>query len=298
MNRKSVDIIKEAYKPIKVTIKKNVEILESTSGCFVLKEKKRNIRELYDYLTSRSFLFFPSLVDDSREGVNIFSYVSDTPMPIEQKGVDFIKVVALLHQKTTYYKDVSNDEFKKIYDDILSQIDYLTFFYENTYEESFKSVYPSPSEYFLLTHISKILASLKFAKNELENWYQLVSNSTRYRVCQIHNHLSLEHFRKSEKDYLISWEESRKDSPVMDLVKFYQETYFDLNFEAVLKEYFNICPWSEEEKKLFFIVISIPKKFDEKASEFERVKNIRNVLDYIYKTENLIRPYYAIEQKE
>ena len=39
MNLRSVDVIKDVYKPTKVTIKGNVQILESTSGNIVLKEK-------------------------------------------------------------------------------------------------------------------------------------------------------------------------------------------------------------------------------------------------------------------
>jgi len=298
MNLRSLDVIKEVYKPTKVTIIGNVELLESTSGNIVIKEKKdTNIRELYDYLSSRNFLFFPPLVDDSREGINIYSYVSDSNMPKEQRAMDFVKIVGLLHQKTTYYKDVSTDEYKKIYENVLSQIDYLTFYYEDLYKRYFESIFPSPSEYLLMSNISKILASLNFSHQELEKWYESVKQLNRYRVCQIHNNLDLSHFHKSDKDYLLSWDNARKDSPVIDLIQFYKKEYFDLNFEILLQEYFKTCTWSEEERKLFFIVISIPPKFIEKDSEFEVVKHVREVLDYVYKTENLVRPYYAIEQK-
>ncbi len=299
MNLRSLDVIKEAYKPLKVTILGNVQILESTSGTVVLKEKKdQNIRELYDYLKSRGFSYFPELVDDSREGINIYSYVTDSKMPKEQKAMDFIKIIALLHQKTTYYKDVSQDEYKKIYENVNNQIEYLLYYYEDIYQNYFKEVYPSPSKYLLLTNISKILASLHFSKKELETWWESTSKLSRFRVCQIHNNLNLEHFHKNEKEYLLSWDHSRRDSPIVDLVSFYKNVYFELNFESYLEEYLRICPWSEEEKKLFFIVISIPPKFEEKETEFVRCKNVRAVLDYVYKTERLIRPYYSVEQKQ
>ena len=114
MNRKSVEVIKQIYKPYKSTIQGRAHILESTSGNVVIKEKGEEIRTLYEYLQSRNFTHFPALLDDSRDGINVFEYVPDTKMPKEQKAMDFIKVVALLHQKTTYYKDVNEDEFKKI----------------------------------------------------------------------------------------------------------------------------------------------------------------------------------------
>jgi len=298
MNLRSLEVLKDLYRPTKVTMLKDVQILESTSGTFVIKEKKeKNIREIYDYLSSRNFSYFPALIDDSRDGVNVYSYVSDFKMPKEQKAMDFIKIVGLLHQKTTYYKDVSSDEYKKIYEDVSSQIEYLTYFYEQIYGEYFKVVFPSPSENLLLTNISKILASLNFSRNELEDWYKKVTILNRYRVCQIHNNLCLEHYHKSDGDYLLSWDKSCKDSPVKDLVEFYKCSYFDLNFEVIFNEYLRVCPWSEEEKQLFFIVISLPPKFLEKGSEFQKVNHVRNVLDYVYKTEHLIRPYYSKQEK-
>ena len=107
----------------------------------------------------------------------------------------------------------------------------------------------------------------------------------------------MDHFHKSDQECLLSWENSRKDSPVIDLVQFYKCVYFDLNFEVLFQEYLKVCSWSEEEKKLFFVVISIPPKFDEKGPQFEVVKHVRETFDYVYKTEQLIRPYYATEQK-
>ena len=297
MNSRSIEQIKEAYKPYKYTIKGNAHILNSTSGDIVIKEKKKDPKELYDYLYSRNFSNMPPIVDDNREGVVIYSYVPDTSMPKEQKASDLIKVLANLHQKTTYYKEVSTDEYKKIYEKIKEQIDYLRYYYDTTFDEFFKEVYPSPSHYFLLTNISKILAAFDFAEHELESWYEKVVDLKKYRVCQIHNKVSLEHFHKSDKEYLISWEDSRRDSPVLDLIKFYQDEYFDLPFQTLLATYQKINPLSDEEKQLFFIVISIPFKVDFKGSEVKVYQNIREVLDYVYKTEELIRPYYAVEKE-
>ena len=116
MNSRSIELIKEAYKPYKYTIKGHAHILNSTSGDIVIKEKKGKTQELYDYLYSRNFSNIPPLIDDKRKDVVIYQYVPDTSMPKEQKASDLIKVLANLHQKTTYYKEVSTDEYQKIYD--------------------------------------------------------------------------------------------------------------------------------------------------------------------------------------
>ena len=288
MNRESVEVLKQAYKPYKYTIQGSCHILKSTSGDVVIKEKKNDMNSLYQYLENRGFSSFPKLVDDSRNGVNVFEYVEEYPLPLEQKAEDMILLVAKLHSQTSYEKDVTTDDFRNIYYLIHEKIDYLKYYYESLYDEYFKSIYPSPHEYFLLTNYSKIYAALMYSSQKLETWYSHVKDLKKYRVCQIHHNLKLEHYINGEKNCLISWEHSTKDSPVLDIILFYQNNYFDLNFQDLLEKYFNICPWSNEEKELFNAVISIPFKFEEKGSEFEIVKQISKVLDYVYKTEELI----------
>lgn len=295
MNRKSLDVLKEIYKPTKITWKNKALVLESTSGNFVVKEKREDIRKLYDYLNSRSFTYFPPLIDDTREDINVFSYVKESYAPKEQKALDLIKMIALLHQKTTYYKDVTSDEYKKIYDELKEQIVYIRYYYENLYQDFFEKIYPSPSEYFLLTNISKILASLNYSEGSLEKWYDIVKGKTKYRVCQIHNNLSLDHVREN---CLISWEHARKDTPILDLIKFYKKSYFELNFEPLLNTYLKLNPLAKEEEDLLFLTLAIPPKVEFSYEEFESVKNIRKTLDYIYKTENLIRPYNTIKKEQ
>lgn len=297
MNSRSIDVIKEIYKPYKYTIKGGAHILKSTSGDVVVKEKKKDIKKLYNYLYSRNFNSFPDLIDDSREDIVVYKYASDTYMPKEQKASDLIKLIATLHHKTSYEKEVSKTDYQNIYDAINDQIEYLRYYYDTTFEEFFKEVYPSPSQYFLLTNISKILATFDFASHELEDWFSKVVDLKEFRVCQIHNKLSLDHYLKSDKDYLISWDDSRIDSPILDLIHFYQQEYFDLPFQNLFESYLKINPLSAEEKQLFFIVISLPFKIEFKGSELTIYQNIRKVLDYVYKTEELIRPYYAVEEE-
>ena len=73
---KSLEVLKNIYKPYRYTIRGNVLILETTSGDFVVKEKNndKSMHELYAYLMSRSFTNFPALVDASRNDVNVYEY--------------------------------------------------------------------------------------------------------------------------------------------------------------------------------------------------------------------------------
>jgi hypothetical protein len=202
-----------------------------------------------------------------------------------------------LHNKTSFYKAVNEDTFKEIYENIKSNIDYLRFYYDNLYEDIKKDIYMSPSRYYLIRNISKVFASLDFCQSELDIWFSMVKNQTKKRVCLIHNHLSLDHYIKKDKEYLISWDNARIDSPIVDLIGFYKKEYFNVSFDALISRYFNEVHLSDDEKKLFFILISLPEKIEFKESEFDSCKQIRNFMDYLFITDNLVRPYYAIEQE-
>ncbi len=296
---KSLEVLKQIYKPYRYTIQGHIVILSTTSGDLVVKQKSenQNVRALYSYLNSRSFTNFPPLVDESRSDVNVYEYIEGISMPQEQKSLDMIDLISGLHNKTTFYRPVTEDTFKEIYDHIKQNIDYLKNYYNQLYEETKKEIYMAPSHYLFMRNAYKIFASLDFCQKELDEWFFIVKEERKKRVSLIHNHLELDHFIKSDKDYLISWEKSRIDSPVMDLVEFYKNSYFQVNFEVLLSRYLEKVKLSEDEKKLFFLLISLPKKIEFSTDEFHSCKNVREALDYLFMTEQLVRPYYTIEQE-
>lgn len=298
MMNKSLNVIKEIYKPYKYTILGKIIILESTSGTFVVKEISKNIEKIYSYLKSRNFDNFPLIVDDSRSNLVVFEYVNDTVYPKEQRAIDLVKLVGNLHKKTSFYKDVTQDKFKEIYDAILSNINYLSELYDNYFDTFYKDIYLSPSKYLFMQNYSKIKANLSFCKSELDSYYDLVKTKNNTRVCVNHGNLSLDHFIRNSKDYLISWDNYCYDSPVLDLVKLYKKEFFNINFNNLLKTYFNIYSFTKDEEKLFFILISLSDEIKFLDNELISTQNIRKILDYIYKTEELIRPYYLENQKE
>lgn len=289
----SLEVLKSIYKPFRYTLKGSVTILETTSGNFVVKEKSKDLKELFNYLHSRNFSAFPNLIDDSRSGVNVFNYVEDTKMPQDQKAQDLINVVANLHNKTSFFKDVTEDSFKAIYEDIANNIKYFNDQNDLCYDKFFEEVNMSPSHYLFMRNFSKIKANLNFCQSELDKWYEGVKTDTKARVALVHNDIRLEHFIKSDQDYLISWDKATIDTPILDIINFYHNNYFDINFENILESYFNQFSLSENEKKLLFIIITLPIEIKFDQNEFNSCLNVRKALDYIYKTEKLIRPYYT-----
>lgn len=292
---KSIEILKSIYKPYRYTIKGKSTILETTCGDFIIKPKNKDINELYTYLTNRGFINYPKIIDSSRDEVNVFEYVEDVKLPKEQKCDDLIEIIASLHNKTSYFKEVSEDRFKSIYEDVLSNINYLSNYYNTLYEIGFNEVYASPSNYIFMRNYYKLNSALDYAKSELENWYSLVTSETKIRVCLIHNNLELNHLLN---DKLISWDNYMIDTPVIDIVKLYKKEWKNINFSEILERYMYKFPLLEYEKKLLFILISMPPEIKKSDNEFEKCKVVSEVMDYVFKTEELIRPYNTEHEEE
>lgn len=292
---KSIEVLKSIYKPYRYTIKGKSTILETTCGDFIIKPKNKDINELYTYLTNRGFINYPKIIDSSRDEVNVFEYVEDIKLPKEQKCDDLIEIIASLHNKTSYFKEVSEDKFKSIYEDVLSNINYLSNYYNTLYEIGFNEIYASPSNYIFMRNYYKLNSALEYAKSELENWYSLITSETKIRVCLIHNNLELNHLLN---DKLISWDNYMIDTPVIDIVKLYKKEWNNINFSEILERYMYKFPLLEYEKKLLFILISMPPEIKKSDNEFEKCKMVSEVMDYVFKTEELIRPYNTDHEEE
>ena len=292
---KSLEILKAIYKPYRYTIKGKATILETTTGDFIIKPKNKDINKLYNYLTNRGFINFPKIIDSSRDEVNVFEYVEDIKLPKEQKCDDLIDIIASLHNKTSYFKEVSEDKFKIIYEDIKKNINYLMNYYNTLYEIGFNEKYSSPSNYLFLRNYYKLNASLKYADSELSNWYELVSKETKIRVALVHNNLELNHLLNNK---LISWDKYTIDTPILDIVNLYKKEWQNMNFSECLSRYIYKFPLLEYEKKLLFILLSLPPSLEKFDSEFKKCQNISNLINYIFKTEELIRPYNTNDEKE
>ena len=291
MTNRYIEELKNKIKPYRYTYKGKCIILESTTGNYVLKECNNDLNRLFKYLDSRNFNSHPKIIDN-KDNEYLFNYVDDIEVPKEQKINDLIVLIADLHRKTAYFKEVSEDKFKSVYEDIKNNILYLKEYYGNMFEEGFKDIYMSPSTYLFMRNYTKINNSLLFCEQELDNWYELVKDNKTKRVALLHNNLELNHLVNNN---LISWNEYIVDSPILDIIKLYKKEYYSASFEPVLKKYLSIFALLEDEKKLLFIMISMPWTINLTKNELENCKMINNLIDYIYKTEKLIRPYYSKE---
>lgn len=288
----SLDLINKIYKPYRLTKKSSVTIASTTSGDYIIKQKgNKDIKELYKYLASRSFNNYPKLIDGTRNEVNVFEYIEDISTPLEQKASDMMNLISSLHSKTTYFKEITTSQYQEIYDNILANIANVKNNYDDLFNTCKMQIYMSPSNYLLIKNSSKIYEALEYSLNKINDWFETIKNSTKQRVSVIHNNLNINHFIKNKQDYLISWEHSKIDSPILDLINFYKNDYLLFDFSELVKKYNNNYQILDQELTLFFAIITIPPIYNTTDTELLNCYNLRKILDYIYKTEIFITNY-------
>ncbi len=298
--KKYNEILKKyGLKPYKYELIGKVVIITCLDKKYVLKQKNRDENnQIYKYLESRNFDYYPKIYSDNNDDYTLMEYVDEIDIPKEQKMQDLIEMVALLHNKTTHYKEINPDDYKKIYEDISNNIEYLTSYYNDILEIIESHIYMSPSEYLLARNCSKIFGSLNYCKKEIKAWLDIIKNKKKQRFVVLHNNLDLSHFIKNKDYYLLNWEKSKIDIPIFDIYKLYKRNAIDFDFSSLLKLYEKSYPLLEEERKLFFILISLPDKIEFSNNELEDCIKISKFIDYMYKTESLLSPYYSKEGKE
>lgn len=291
MNNYVRKIASEYNIPInKITIKNNTRIIDDK---IVLKKKKNNdLNNVYKYLKSRSFDYFPEpiTIDNLYE---VYPFLEDTYEPSEQKATDIMHLLGLLHSKTTFYREIDIDKNKEIYENISDELEYLNNFYNDLITMIEKEVYMSPSGYLIARNINIIFGSIYYAKHNLEEWYKKIDNNKNERVVNIHNNISLDHYIKNEKPYLISWNKSRIDSPIYDLLSFYKNHYLDFDFDDLFHFYESGYPLKKDERLLLFTYMAIPYKIEIISDEYEMCIKINKMIEYLYKTSNLIMNYHS-----
>lgn len=267
----------------------NVNIVDTNSGRYVYKDKKLN-PGIFDYLRTRSFDYMPGIVNDPLDDdYQITEYLEDLDIPKEQKILDMILLVSLLHSKTTHYKEVDVNDYEQMYEDLDNNINYLYGYYTDLITVIESKVYMSPSEFLLARNITTIYQTIDSCKDRLEKWHKLVKEKRKQRNVVLHNNLKLDHFIRNENSYLISWDKAKIGSPVFDLYKLYKNHALDFEFSDVLREYENHYPLTEDEKELFFILISLPDIIEFNDSEYNTCQKISREIDTIFKSQYITK---------
>ena len=273
--------------PKKYIIKNNVVIIDNK---YVFKKRVDN--NIDNYLNARNFDYYPKILSSEEDEYEITEYIDNPSIPSYQKILDMIEIVSILHSKTTHYKQITEDDIKKTYEEISNNIEYLYSYYNDLMTIIESKVFPSPPEYLLERNISKVYNALSFCKQKINEWLDNNKQQKRKRLVVLHNNLSLDHFIDTNHPYLISWQKAKIDSPIYDLYKLYKKNRANYDYNELLKKYEKKYPLEPIEKDLLFILLSLPDKIEFDTNNYQMSIKISNFIDELYKIEELISPYY------
>ena len=267
-------------------------IISNSNNKYIIKRGIYN-KKIMDYLNSRGFNYYPDIYDYNNN-YQLIKYVEDINIPNEKKINDLINIVALLHKKTSFYKEVDEVEYKKLYEDLLNNCSYLKEYYNDLISIIDSKVFMSPKEYLLASNITLIFDSISYCEVQINKWYEIINSkdkTRRMRVCVIHNDLKLKNFIKDDKDYLINWDKSKIDMPIFDLYKLYLRCNNDYDFIEILRNYEKSYPLLEDELLLLYILISMPSIIKFNRNNYDTYISINKEINKLLKTSNLIKNY-------
>ncbi len=254
---------------------------------YIIKHNKNNIIEKYNYLKSRGFNSVPNISYYNND-VYVYERINSITNPDEYKIKDIINLLIQLHSKTTYYKELSPDEVKEIYEDIIIKIKNTYDYYMNLIDKIENELYYSPSNYLLLRNSSLIFNCLDFSNNVIKKWYESVSNNRKVRFVLLHNNLSLDHeINNGENKILLSFDSSKDGMCIYDIIMLFKKYYYTFDFIALFKEYNSKMKLSNDEERLLFALLYIPDKIEFNDAEISNTKDVYNLCNYLYKVNDL-----------
>lgn len=268
--------------------RENVKIIDTDNGKFVLKEGKED-NELYKYLENKQFNYY---LDHEKLGdYNVFPYVEEVSIPKEDKAIDLVYLLSILHNKTLFYRNIVIDDIKKQYENLNEEIDNINKFYFEKQDMIEQKVYMSPEEYLLIRNVSLIYSSLTFAKEKLKEWYQYKVKQKKERIVLLHSKPSLEHLLINDKKTLISWDNYKRDIPIYDFLYFYKNNYEDLEMVSLFDIYSSKFSYTKDEYLLFLVFLAMPKKVEFTHHHFNNTVEVQHLVDYLNITRDFISKY-------
>ena len=276
----------------KVTIKGKVTIIDTPLGKFLLKENKGI--KIYNYLISRGFDYIPKIIDYDDE-IIMFEYLEEIEYDYNEKAKDYIKLLSLLHLKTSYFQ-IDNNYYINTYEDIKNKLNKTYNYYDNLINNIESKIYMSPNEYYLIRNSSIIFSAINYCDYKLEEWYKTNKDNNKKRVVTLYNDIDLNNLIKTKDNiYLTSFNYTKIDNPIYDLLEFYNTYGNMVDFKSLLNVYESKYSLNKDEKDLLLIYMSIPDIIALKDDP--NIKYMKDSINKIYNTLSILDSEKEKERK-
>lgn len=266
--------------------KQKIKIIDTDKGKFVLKRCSSKEKGLYEYLQNKNFHYL--LDKEELDDYNVYPYIHEIKEEQEEKAIDLIYILSILHNKTLFYRNIVIDQVKEVYEEYTNRLDYLNYYYHDLQDVIEQKVYMSPAEYLLIRNISLIYSALNYSKSNLKMWYEEKMNQKKERVVLLHNRPSLDHILIGEDKKLISWDHYTKGSPIFDFLYFYKKNYLEVEMTSLFQMYQSRFSYTSDEFLLFFSLISVPEKIEFTSNHYQNTVQVYHIIKYAEKTKDFV----------
>ena len=273
----------KAYQKIK-----SVYVINNGTHSLVIKLNTNNY-DIYKYLISRDFIYFPEYYNDANDNYDILEYIDNLNVNTSQKVNDYIRVLSILHYKTSYKREIDLDQVKKEYEELTNKIVSLKNYYYNLNDMIDKEMFLSPAMYLLIRNISLIYEILDRSVIMLNELYEKTKNDKSIRVSLLHNNPDLDHLITNDHSYLISWDKSYFESPVYELEEFYRKYYHYIEISDYIKTYELNNKLSDTERQYLLILLLIPHEIRLTNDTYHDTEVINNEINYLTKVYELLK---------
>ncbi len=272
----------------KIEIIGNLKIITKDNQSICIKKNcDCKLIEKYKYLKAKDF---QNIIETKIEnGYEIRNYIEEVNISKEDKLNELMYIVAMLHVKTTHYKNISIEKIKDFYEKSTSEIISIKKYYEKIFDDNVSYLYLKPSIFLLMKNISLILISLDYSKIYLDNWYKLVKDKRRKRVVLNHNNLKLSNFIAGDRKYLINWDNSLIDYPIYDIISLFKNNFYDLDMKDMYDIYNSKYKLLDEEKYLLYSNLLMINKLNLSKDEFLNTKLTKDKINYLIKINEFLK---------
>ena len=254
----------------------NLKIVYKNDEVYCIKKGNNDVIEKLRYLKSKDFNNF---IDTKyQDGYEIRDYIKEVEITSEDKLNELVYIISLLHTKTTFYKNISLNEIKTFYEEETEEIYDIKKDYEALCDKYDANLFMPFSMNLLVRNISLFLISLDNSKYFLDEWYRIMKDKQRKRVVFNHNNLKLSNFIVGDYSYLINWNNSIIDSPVVDIYSLFKNNYKDIDIIDAFDIYTAKYQLLEEEKYLLYHKLC---KIEALEVSNDEILNTRKVYDKV-----------------